>query len=200
MIEGNDIEFSGGGNTRDHGIYLHKGQNVTVINNKVVGTSGYGIHLYDEHKSSDPAVWRSHPFKMGPYLIEGNTIERSRLRSGLIVAKGRGGEFINLSDISILNNVFRNNKDLGVLIRNGVNVSVTDNKFFNDGLIANVPITRSGNIFNGSEPPNSEPPGDKDPPPPGEGDKDPPPTDPPPSEIIVVEDDKFKITIERKNK
>ena len=190
MIEGNDIEFSGGGNTRDHGIYLHKGQNVKVKNNKVVGTSGYGIHLYDEHKSSDPAIWRSHPFKMGPYLIEGNTIERSRLRSGLIVAKGRGGEFINLSDISILNNVFRNNKDLGVLIRNGVNVSVRNNQFFDDGLVANVPITRSGNTFNGSEPP------------PGGGDKDPPPTDPPPppSEIIVVEDDKFRITIERKKK
>ena len=144
----------------------------------------------EEQQSSDPNVWRRHPFKMGTFIIEGNTVERGRLRSGLIVAKGRGGEFISLSDIAIRNNVFRNNKDLGVLIRNGVNVSVTDNQLFDDGLIANVPITRSGNTFNGSEPP----------PDPAPGDKDPPPTDPPPSEIIVVEDDKFRITIERKKK
>jgi parallel beta-helix repeat protein len=33
--------------------YLHNGSGNTVSGNTITGTSGYGIHVYDERKSAD---------------------------------------------------------------------------------------------------------------------------------------------------
>lgn len=192
LIDNNDIQISGGaGNTRDHGIYLHAGRNIVCRENKIDGASGYGIHLYDEHKSQNPVE----PMNMVGYLIENNVISGSRTRSGMIVAKGTNRGVVNLRDIVIQKNIFRNNNDAGLIIRHGKDISVIDNEFYDDNLVALVPITREGNTFNGNgEPPNTEPPVDE--PPVG----DPPPRDGEPTNegIIVVEDEKFKVTVERK--
>ncbi len=134
LIEGNYIAYDDTlGNTRDHGIYVHKGERITVRNNIVIGSKGYGIHLFDEHKSADPAVWAANPFSMKDYLIEGNYVANSQERSGIIVAKGRGSAYIFLENITIQNNVLEGNKDFGVLLREGENVNVYNNTFYRNG-------------------------------------------------------------------
>lgn len=185
LIDNNDIQISGNaGNTRDHGIYLHAGVNITCRENIVKGSSGYGIHIYDEHKMTNPIE----PLVMRNYLIEGNDISESKTRSGLIVAKGSRGSII-VDGIVIKDNIFSHNQDAGVVIRDGKNISVINNKFYDDNLVALVPITREGNVFNGmNEPPNTEPPAGEP------GDEEPVNEE----GVVVVEDDKFKVTIERK--
>ncbi len=131
LIEGNEIRYSDkGGNTRDHGIYIHRGQNITIRNNRVIGTKGYGIHIYDEHKSADPSSWAAHPFVLKNVLIEGNYVARSRTRSGIIIAKGRGGHFIRLRNITVRNNVLAWNAEFGLFIREGSEIKVYNNTFF----------------------------------------------------------------------
>lgn len=131
VVEGNEIEITvAAGNTRDHGIYVHRGQKIRIRNNRIVGTNGYGIHLYDEHKSAKPATWRAQAFVMKDYVISGNFVGSSRSRSGIIVAKGRGGQHIELKNISIHNNVLFGNAIFGLLIREGRNIEVYNNTFY----------------------------------------------------------------------
>ncbi len=135
LIEGNYIEYDDtGGNTQDHGIYIHKGQRITVRNNTIIGARGYGIHLFDEHKSADPAVWAANPFVIKDYIIEGNFVSGSQTRSGMIIAKGRGGAFITLENITVRNNTFFSNDVFGLYIRQGDNVKVFNNTFYSDGV------------------------------------------------------------------
>ncbi len=135
LIEGNTIEYDDeGGNTQDHGIYVHGGERITVRNNVVIGSKGYGIHLFDEHKSADPAVWQANPFSIKDYVIEGNIVLRSQTRAGMIIAKGRGGQYINLQNIIVRNNVFAGNGTQGLFIREGENISVFNNSFAFNGL------------------------------------------------------------------
>ena len=134
LIEGNYIEYDDtGGNTQDHGIYVHKGQRITVRNNTIIGSRGYGIHLFDEHKSADPAVWAANPFVIKDYIIEGNFVSDSQTRSGMIIAKGRGGAFITLENITVRNNIFSSNRDFGLYIRQGDKIDVFNNTFYADG-------------------------------------------------------------------
>lgn len=134
LIEGNYIEYDDtGGNTQDHGIYVHKGKRITVRNNTIIGSKGYGIHLYDEHKSADPAVWAANPFSMKDYLIDGNYVANSQTRSGIIVAKGRGSAYIFLENITIQNNILDGNKDFGIYLREGKDVNLYNNTFYRNG-------------------------------------------------------------------
>lgn len=131
LIEGNFIQFHNkGGNTRDHGIYVHKGEHIIIKNNTIIGTKGYGIHIFDEHKSANPNSWSAHPFMIKDYLIEGNFVANSQERSGMIIGKGRGGNFITLENITVRNNVFVKNNEFGLLIREGKNIKVYNNTFY----------------------------------------------------------------------
>jgi len=131
LVEGNVIKITvAAGNTRDHGIYVHRGQKIRIRNNRIVGTNGYGIHVYDEHKSANASTWPSQSFVMKDYIIAGNFIASSRSRSGIIVAKGRGGKHIELTNISIHNNVLLGNAIFGLLIREGKNIDVYNNTFY----------------------------------------------------------------------
>ncbi|MCH7588965.1 MAG: right-handed parallel beta-helix repeat-containing protein [Chloroflexi bacterium] len=143
LIEGNLIQYDdSGGNTMDHGIYIHRGQRITVRNNRVIGSKGYGIHVYDEQKSSDPAVWAANPFFLKDIIIEGNIVSASQSRSGIIVAKGRGGAYIALENITLRNNILFGNALNGILIRNGDQVKVFNNTIYNNGSSA-IAITGS---------------------------------------------------------
>ncbi len=131
LVEGNVIRFSdAGGNTRDHGIYVHRGQGITIRKNRVIGSKGYGIHVFDEHKSAKPAHWAAHPFAIKNIVIEENYIARSQTRTGIIIAKGRGGHFIRLQNITVRNNVLCNNAEFGLYIREGKNIDVYNNTFY----------------------------------------------------------------------
>lgn len=131
LIAGNLIHYNDSeGNTRDHGIYVHRGQRITIKDNKIISAKGYGIHIYDEHKSSNPAEWTRRPFAMRGYVIEGNVVVGSQMRSGMIIAKGRGGNNIILENMVVRNNVFMNNAEFGLLIREGKNITVLNNTFY----------------------------------------------------------------------
>lgn len=137
LLEGNFIHYKDvGGNTRDHGIYVHRGERITLRNNTVIGTKGYGIHVFDEHKSANPRDWKAHPFKIKEYILEGNFVSGSQTRSGIIIAKGRGGKFISLENITIRNNVMVGNAEFGLLIREGKNISVYNNTFYKNHIAA----------------------------------------------------------------
>ena len=137
LIEGNFIKYSDtGGNTRDHGIYVHKGERITLRNNTVIGAKGYGIHVFDEHKSAKPRDWAAHPFVIKDYILEGNFISSSQDRSGIIIAKGRGGKHIKLENITIRNNILVGNAEFGLYIRQGKNITVYNNTFYNNRIAA----------------------------------------------------------------
>ena len=131
LIEENLIQYDNkGGNSHDHGIYVQRGKRITIRNNRIFRARGYGIHVFDEHKSANPADWAVNPFVIKDYLIEGNYIEGAQIRSGMIVAKGRGGNLITLENIIIRNNVFVGNAEFGLLIREGKNIDVYNNTFY----------------------------------------------------------------------
>jgi parallel beta-helix repeat protein len=137
LIEGNLIQFNdAGGNNQDHGIYVQRGQRITLRNNTVIGSKGYGIHVYDEHKSSDPADWAANPFLLRDIVLEGNVVSGSQIRSGIIVAKGRGSEYITLENITLRNNILFGNALNGILIRNGDHVDIFNNTVYNNGAAA----------------------------------------------------------------
>lgn len=137
LIEGNLIQFNdAGGNNMDHGIYVHRGQGITLRNNRIIGTKGYGIHIYDEHKSSDPADWAANPFVLKDIVVDGNVVSGSQIRSGIIVAKGRGSAYITLDNITLQNNILFGNELNGILIRNGDDVIIFNNTIYNNGSTA----------------------------------------------------------------
>ncbi|NIR50941.1 T9SS type A sorting domain-containing protein [candidate division KSB1 bacterium] len=131
LVEGNFIEYDDtGGNTQDHGIYVHAGERIIIRDNTVIGSKGYGIHVFDEHKSADPAEWAANPFVMRDYVLEGNFVAESQERSGLIIAKGRGGNYITLENMTVGNNVFVGNAQFGLFIREGENIKVYNNTLY----------------------------------------------------------------------
>jgi hypothetical protein len=109
LIQGNRIEISGGGDTQDHGIYLHFGRNNIVRGNFISGFSGYGIHAYDEDKGDHT------PRAYDNILIEGNIITDSASRSGIIL--GPHDSTITMDNVVIRNNVIFSNADCGILTR-----------------------------------------------------------------------------------
>jgi parallel beta-helix repeat protein len=109
LIQGNHIQISGGGDTQDHGIYLHFGRNNIVRDNYISGFSGYGIHAYDEDKGDHT------PRAYDNILIEGNIISDSSSRSGIIL--GPHDSTITMNNVVIRNNVIFSNPDCGILIK-----------------------------------------------------------------------------------
>jgi nitrous oxidase accessory protein NosD len=110
LIEGNTIVSTAGGDTTDHGIYLHHGDTNTIRANTVNGVSGYGIHIYDERKhAGDKAT------SITNVLVEGNTLSGSRKRSGLIVSQG---DDTTVNGVVIRNNIFSDNADVGIDLSN----------------------------------------------------------------------------------
>ncbi len=128
LIEGNTIRITGGGNTRDHGIYLHSGKDNILRNNTIIGAQGYGIHMYDERKTWDPPGY-IHRYEN--ILIEGNFVSSSHLRSGIIVSYGSNA---SIDGVILRNNVLVGNNFQGILVRRGINIEIYNNTTYNNGL------------------------------------------------------------------
>lgn len=153
LIEGNEIRLESGGNTRDHGIYVHAGENITIRNNIIAGSQGYGLHVFDQPKSggTDTLVLKN-------FVIEDNVIQESRTRAGIIVAKTDDNGQVRIENLTIQNNVISGNALSGIVVKNvneadpgGVieNVTIQNNVISENGLAGIIVST-----FNESRPEN----------------------------------------------
>jgi len=135
LIEDNTIALVPGGNTQDHGLYVQAGSNVIIRGNVVSGMQGYGIHIYHEHKSTNPAVWQANPIRFKNYTIENNIVHSSNQRSGIFLGLGTNRGFpccISMEDMMIRNNIVYNNQGNGILVRRGDRVQVYNNTVYNN--------------------------------------------------------------------
>ncbi len=128
LIEGNTIDINPTGDTKDHGIYLNAGpnsmsDNIVIRNNYIRGMTGYGIHIYDELKSTGD------PLKtIQNIVVDGNYITNSTDRSGIIAACGNN---VQIQHVTIKNNVIANVADHGINIKK-VPVKLDDIKIYNN--------------------------------------------------------------------
>jgi hypothetical protein len=131
MAAGNLVLVSGSSvGTQGHCIYSSVGQNLRLLHNLVSGAPGYGIHLFDQCRSSSD--FRR---EIRNVVIEGNVLHGSTLRSGMIVAMNDECGLGNRIDgLVIKNNVFTANNHCGLVLRGIANdVQVHNNTFFQNG-------------------------------------------------------------------
>lgn len=133
LIEGNIIEITGGGDTQDHGIYLHAGHNNIIRNNTITGPSGYGIHVYDAVSSGGGHA----SIGYDSILIENNVILNSRERAGIIVAHSNELEAKNFQ---IQKNIIAINATNGITLRSfSHNILIFNNTIYGNGWSASSP-------------------------------------------------------------
>jgi hypothetical protein len=130
-VAGNVCEVSNSTvGTQGHCYYISYGSDIQLRYNVGAGAPGYGIHLFDQLRSSNDfqRVIRN-------VLIEGNHLRNSTLRSGLIIAmsdEGAKGNYID--NVVVRGNTFSANSHLGVLVTGVVrNVTLTGNTFLQNG-------------------------------------------------------------------
>ena len=117
--------------TQGHCYYISHGSGIRLLYNVARGASGYGIHIFDQQRSTNDFTR-----VISDVLIEGNLLTSSLERSGLIIAmsdEGKRGNFI--AGITIRNNLFIANNFAGVAIGGIVrNVNIEHNTFYQNGL------------------------------------------------------------------
>lgn len=131
VIAGNDCALSGAETgTQGHCYYISHGSNIRLLYNTASGAGGYGIHIFDQQRSSDD-------FRrvIANVLVEGNVLFGQSERSGMIVAMADEGGRGNIIDgVIVRNNLFYGNNHAG-LVMNGLvqNVQVLHNTFYRNG-------------------------------------------------------------------
>jgi len=114
LAEGNIINISGNTTgTLGHGIYASRGSHTIIRGNVISGATGFGIHLYEEWRSGDPA---GSIRQIKNILIEKNFVSASRRRSGIIVGAGADGGPAHIDSVIVRYNVVFNNPMHGILI------------------------------------------------------------------------------------
>ncbi len=131
LLAGNtcDVSSSSQG-TQGHCFYISHGHDIRLLYNVAKGAPGYGIHIFDQQRST-PDIQRV----IENVLIEGNLLTSSLERSGLIVAMGDEGKLGNhISGVIIRNNLFVTNNFAGIAIGGNVqNVQIEHNTFYANG-------------------------------------------------------------------
>lgn len=120
-LAGNVCEVTGSTvGTQGHCFYVSYGSGVRLRYNVGAGAPGYGIHLFDQQRSSAD-------FKrvITDVLIEGNVLRDSSLRSGLIIAMNDEGGLGNVIDGVVVRGV--------VIVGLVRNVTMTGNTFVENG-------------------------------------------------------------------
>lgn len=131
VIAGNDCNIvTSTQGTQGHCYYISHGSHLRILYNIGRGTPGYGIHVFDQRRST-PDIQRI----ISDVLIEGNLLAGSTKRSGLILAMGDEDGMGNYIDnVTIRNNIFTGNNHLGIAIGPIVrNVRVHNNTFYKNG-------------------------------------------------------------------
>ncbi len=116
--------------TKGHCFYISHGHRIRIVGNVGAGTPGYGVHIFDQERSSND-IKR----EITDVLVEGNVLSGSTERSGLIVAMGdEGRRGNNVAGVTIRGNTFTSNNFAGVAIGGNVsNVKITGNAFRMNG-------------------------------------------------------------------
>lgn len=129
LVAGNLVQINEQAGTLDHGIYIQQSRGTVVRDNFVSGPTGYGIHLFCEDKGRGRF---DDDFSISNVVIENNVITGSKLRSGMIVATGRGNTVAQ--DVTIRNNLIYGNKGNGIDIRRTVNgIEIYNNTLYKNG-------------------------------------------------------------------
>jgi parallel beta-helix repeat protein len=114
LVQGNVIRLEGNSQgTQGHGIYLMDGSRNVIRNNRISGMDGYGLHIYDEHKSEDPPGYQR---LIQDALIEGNVVFQSRQRAGIIVGVGADSGPALARHIVLRNNVIYDCSTAGIVV------------------------------------------------------------------------------------
>ncbi len=116
--------------TQGHCFYISAGSGVSVLNNVAGGAPGYGIHVFDQQRSTND--FRRTIRKL---RISGNILEGSTERSGLILAMGDEGARGNeIRGVVVEGNTFTGNNHAGMVIGALVrDVQVRNNLFDENG-------------------------------------------------------------------
>jgi parallel beta-helix repeat protein len=139
LIQGNTIKLEGNTvGTQGHGIYLSRGSHNILRGNTISGMVGYGIHIFDQRRSEDPA---NVEILFNDILVEGNTIFNSIERAGIIVATD---EPAKMKGIVIRNNILYKHAGSGIVIEN----DLTDVKIYNNTIYS---VNTDGIDWNGAE-------------------------------------------------
>ena len=131
LVGGNLCDARGSSvGTQGHCFYISHGHGIRIVGNVGRGAPGYGIHIFDQERSSDD-IKR----EITNVVVEGNTMSGSTERSGLIVAMGDEGNRGNhISGVTIRGNTFTGNNFAGVAIGGNVSgVRIVGNTFRNNG-------------------------------------------------------------------
>jgi hypothetical protein len=131
LVAGNVCRVSGSSvGTQGHCYYISYGNGVQLRYNVGSGAPGYGIHVFDQQRSTTD-------FRrtITNVLIEGNTLTSSTLRSGLILAMNDEGGRGNVIDgVVVRGNRILGNNHLGILVTGLVrNVDISANVITENG-------------------------------------------------------------------
>jgi len=134
LVEGNIIEIAGNTvGTQGHGIYAMRGKNTVIRGNTISGATGYGIHLYEERRSGDPAGYIR---EIKNIVIENNFVFNSRERAGIIVGAGADSGPAHIDGVIIRHNVVIDNSSCGIVV-NGwseiENIQIYNNTIHGNG-------------------------------------------------------------------
>jgi len=131
LIAGNDCNVTSSTvGTQGHCYYISHGRHLRLLYNVGRGAPGYGIHIFDQRRST-PDIQRV----IANVLVEGNLVASSTLRSGMIIAMQDEGNLGNRVDgVMIRNNIFTGNNHMGLVLGGIVrNVQIYNNTFYKNG-------------------------------------------------------------------
>lgn len=147
ILAGNVADLEGASTgSQGHCFYISHGSNINILYNEVKGAAGYGIHIFDQRRSSQD-IKRV----IKDVLVEGNLILGSpyQIRSGMIIAMQDEGNLGNyIGNVTIKNNVFAGNNHVGLIIKGiAKNIYVYNNTFYQNGREA-IYISGGSNLSN----------------------------------------------------
>lgn len=131
LLAGNDCDVAASTvGTQGHCYYISNGSNIRLLYNIGRGAPGYGIHIFDQLRSTN-----DYKRVISNVLVEGNWLASSPERSGLIVAMSDEGALGNYIDgVTIRNNIFVANNFAGIAVGGVVrNVRIYHNTFYRNG-------------------------------------------------------------------
>jgi hypothetical protein len=126
LIAGNVCDLDGSSTgTQGHCYYVSHGSRIRLLWNVARGSwPGYGIHIYDQQRST-PDIRR----EIHDVLVEGNVLTGSSERSGMIIAMDdEGGYGNNVAGVVVRNNLFAANNHNGAVVAGSA--SISDLKFY----------------------------------------------------------------------